>query len=87
MPAPRLLFLGSLLLTLSVVVPTFAQDDDDVVTVDSSIVVLNATVTDPDGRHVPGLKKAQFKILENGIEQEVSMFAAEDTPFAAVVLV
>jgi Ca-activated chloride channel family protein len=86
MPAPRLLFLGSLLLTLSVVVPTFAQDDDDVVTVDSSIVVLNATVTDPDGRHVPGLKKAQFKILENGIEQEVSMFAAEDTPFAAVVL-
>jgi hypothetical protein len=61
-------FLGVILLTFSISLTAFAQDDDDdVVSVDSSIVVLNATITDPDGRHVPGLKKSQFTVLENGI--------------------
>lgn len=64
----------------------FAQDDDDVVKVDSSIVVVNATITDGSGNHVSGLRQNLFSIFENGIEQEISFFAAEETPFAAVVL-
>ena len=63
-----------------------AQDDDDVVTVDSSIVVINATVTDGSGNHVSGLRQNQFSVFENGVEQEVGFFAAEETPFAAVIL-
>lgn len=63
-----------------------AQDDDDVVSVDSSLVVLNATITDPSGKHVAGLKQDQLTILENGSEQEIAFFAAEETPFAAVIL-
>lgn len=65
---------------------TTAQDEDTVVTVDSSIVVLNATITDASGKHVPGLRQNQFKVFENGVEQEISFFAAEETPFAAVIL-
>jgi Ca-activated chloride channel family protein len=72
------------LLTLSF--SAFAQVDDDVVTVDSSIVVVNATITDASGSHVPGLRQNQFTIFENGVEQEISFFAAEETPFAAVIL-
>src|SRR5215203_2098453 len=63
-----------------------AQNDDDVVTVDSSIVVINATITDASGNHVSGLRQNQFSVFENGVEQEVGFFAAEDTPFAAVIL-
>ena len=64
----------------------FAQDDDDVVTVDSSIVVINATITDASGSHVSGLRQEQFSIFENGVEQQIDSFAAAETPFAAVIL-
>src|SRR6187549_699063 len=64
-----------------------AQDDDEVVKVDSSIVVVNATITDGSGIHVSGIKQNQFSLFENGVEQEISFFAAEETPFAAVILI
>ena len=87
MPRVLSLFLASLFFILSFSVSAFAQDDEDnVVRVDSSTVVLNATITDAAGRHVSGLQQAQFTILENGVEQQISSFAAEDTPFAAVIL-
>ncbi|HVF29887.1 MAG TPA: VWA domain-containing protein [Pyrinomonadaceae bacterium] len=86
MPTPRFVFLA-VVLTVSFCLSAFAQDDENaVVTVDSSIVVLNATITDGAGRHVPGLAKSQFTVLEDGVEQEISTFTAEDTPFAAVIL-
>ena len=63
-----------------------AQDDNEVITVDSSIVLLNATILDRDGKPVTGLKKDQFKISESGVDQPITFFAAEETPFAAVIL-
>ena len=64
----------------------FAQDDD-VIKVDSSVVVMNASVTDPSGKAVAGLKEKQFTILEDGVEQKIASFSAENTPFAAVILI
>ena len=86
MPTRRSFFPTALLLILFISTPAFAQDDDDVVKVDSSIVVLNATITDAGGRHVSGLQRSQFTVLENGVEQEIATLAAEETPFAAVIL-
>src|ERR1043166_2107667 len=60
--------------------------DDDVIKVDSTFVVVNASVTDTNGTAVGGLKQKQFTVLEDGIEQKIASFGAEDTPFAAVVL-
>ena len=81
----RTSFLALLILTFSFAIG--AQGDDDVVTVDSSIVVVNATITDASGNHVSGIKQNQFSLFENGAEQEISFFAAEETPFAAVILI
>ena len=81
----RTSFLALLILTFSFAIA--AQGDDDVVTVDSSIVVVNATITDASGNHVSGIKQNQFSLFENGAEQEISFFAAEETPFAAVILI
>ena len=64
-----------------------AQDDDDIINVDSSVVVLNATITDVNGKSITGLKQTQFKVFEDGQEQKVDFFEAEKTPFAAVILV
>ncbi|MEP6900341.1 MAG: VWA domain-containing protein [Actinomycetota bacterium] len=64
---------------------SFAQDDDTI-KVESSIVVLNATITDAKGKPVGGLTQKQFQIFEDGKEQKVDFFAAEKTPFAAIIL-
>lgn len=61
--------------------------DDDFISVDSSMVVVNASVTDSSGKPVRNLVKAQFKVFEDGREQGISLFAAEEVPFAAVILI
>jgi len=83
--AARSLFLIAAIFTLPVVV-LGQTDEDDVLEVDSTLVVLNAAITDSNGRHVSGLLQRQFSVLENGIPQDISYFAAEETPFAAVIL-
>ncbi len=64
-----------------------AQDEDSVLRIDSSMVLLNATILDKSGKPVGGLKQNQFKVLEDGVEQTVISFSAEETPFAAVILI
>jgi Ca-activated chloride channel family protein len=64
-----------------------AQDqDDDVVRVNADLVVVNATVLDKDGKFISGLKRTDFQIFEDGTEQKVASFTAEETPFAAAIL-
>lgn len=67
----------------------FAQQDDDVVRVNTDLVVLNITVTDKSGQYVPGLKISDFTILEDGKEisaELISSFSVHESPFASVVL-
>jgi Ca-activated chloride channel family protein len=62
------------------------DDDDDVVRVNTDLVVVNVTVTDNTGKYARGLRRADFKLMEDGREQVVSSFGTEETPFAAAVL-
>lgn len=59
---------------------------DGEIRIDSSVVILNASIKNADGRNASGLKKDQFKIFEDGVEQHIEYFSAEETPFAAVIL-
>ena len=66
-----------------------SQQDDDVVRVNTDLVVLNLTVTDQGGQYVPGLRLSDFTIFEDGKQvsaQLVSSFSVHESPFAAVVL-
>jgi len=65
---------------------SLAQSDDEIVIVDSTIVLVNATILDKSGKTVGGLTEKQFKVFEDGVEQKIESFAAEETPFAAVIL-
>jgi Ca-activated chloride channel family protein len=62
------------------------SDDDEVVRVNTDLVVLNVTVADAGGKYAHGLKKTDFRLFEDGKEQSISSFSAEETPFAAAVL-
>ena len=64
----------------------FSQESETVESVDSSLVILNAKITDRSGRHVSGLGKQLFSVYEDGVKQTMEFFQAEETPFAAVIL-
>lgn len=64
-----------------------AQERDEPIRVDSTLVILNATVTDKGGRPLSGIKKGQVSVKEDGVAQAVEIFEAESTPFAAVILI
>ena len=60
--------------------------EDDVIKIDSSIVILSTTVRDAQNKPVTGLQRSQFKVFEDGIEQPIANFEAQESPFAAVIL-
>lgn len=60
--------------------------EEDVVRVDSELVVLNVTVTDKQRHYVHKLTRPDFKVLEDGREQPISLFSIEETPFAAAII-
>ena len=50
------------------------------------IVPVVTTVTDAQGRLVPGLEQGEFTILDNGKPQEITFFQNEVQPFTVVVM-
>lgn len=65
---------------------TKSQDDDEVVRVNTDLVILNVTVVDASGKFVHGLRSGDFKLLVDGKEQRITNLTSEETPFAAAVL-
>lgn len=66
--------------------PVFAQGDDDVIKVDSSIVRLNIGVADRKGRPITSLNKENFTLYEDGVKQDISRFEPTAAPFSVVMV-
>jgi VWFA-related protein len=61
---------------------------DDALKVDVSLVNVQLTVTDRHGRFVPGLKKEDFLVEEDGRRQEIRNFAREnELPLTLALLI
>ena len=54
--------------------------------VDSTLVLIPVTVTDPMNRFVTGLEKENFKLTEDKQPQEISQFSSEDAPLSVGVV-
>jgi VWFA-related protein len=61
--------------------------EDEVVRVNAALVTVPVTVLDRDGRFIPGLRKEDFRILEDGAEQEVGYFATVEQPFTVALII
>ena len=48
--------------------------------VDVNLALVNVTVTDPLNRLVTGLEKENFRVFEDGTEQEIVTLSSEDVP-------
>src|SRR5580700_321347 len=51
------------------------------------LVNVDVLVTTKDGQFVPGLKQGNFRILEDGVPQQVTHFNVSQAPITAVLLV
>src|ERR1041385_1042764 len=60
--------------------------EDEVVRVSTTLVTVPVGVLDRQGRFVPGLGKEQFRLFENGVEQEVAYFEGAEKPFTVALL-
>jgi Ca-activated chloride channel family protein len=54
--------------------------------VDVSLALVNVSVTDPLNRLVTGLDKDNFRVFEDGVEQEVVSMSSEDVPISIGVI-
>jgi VWFA-related protein len=50
--------------------------------IDTNMVLINVTVTDPLNRFVTGLEAENFKLFEDKSEQRIASFASEDAPLS-----
>lgn len=61
-------------------------DAGDIIRVSTTLVTIPVSVMDRDGRYVPNLQKEEFRIWEDGVEQEVAFFQSVDKPFSVVLM-
>ena len=63
-----------------------AQDDGEVVKIDTSLVTVPVRVIDRKGRFVGGLTKDNFKVFEDGAERDIAYFSSEQEPFTVALV-
>ncbi len=68
--------------------PTGPEEVDagDIIKVNTTLVTIPVSVMDRDGRYVPNLQKEDFRLWEDGVEQQVAFFSSVDKPFSVVLM-
>src|SRR5690348_11932311 len=61
--------------------------EGDTIRFDTALVTVPVAVMDRTGRYVPLLRRDQFRLLENGVEQKIAYFATTDSPFSVVLVI
>jgi VWFA-related protein len=67
--------------------PPPANDDDEVIKIETNLVTMPVSVLDRDGRFISGLQERDFKIFENGVEQKIDYFQSVEQPFTVILMI
>jgi VWFA-related protein len=60
--------------------------EGDVVRIDTNLVTVPVSVLDRDGRFISDLRREQFNVFENGVEQKIAYFEPTEKPFTVALL-
>lgn len=61
--------------------------EGDIVRVETTLVSIPVSVMDRNGKYIPNLRKEDFRIWEDGAEQQVAYFASVEAPFTVVLMI
>ena len=62
------------------------SDERAKISVNSNLVILPVTVKDRSGNMVPDLRRDEFRVFEDNVEQKIDVFTAEAFPLSMVIL-
>ena len=57
-------------------------DPEEVVRVETNLVNLQVRVVDRNNRPVPGVRQNEFRVFENGVEQQIEFVTTEEVPIS-----
>ncbi len=63
-----------------------AGDDGDVIKVNTQLVSVPVRVMDKKGRFIGGLSQDNFKVFEDGVEQDIALFSNEHQAFTVALV-
>jgi Ca-activated chloride channel family protein len=61
--------------------------EGDILRVNTTLVTVPVSVLDRNGKYVPNLRKEDFRIFEEGEEQDVAYFASVEKPFTVALVI
>lgn len=64
----------------------FAQDEDEVIRIETELINVPLTVTDKAGKPLLDLKRSNFTVFEDGKPQEIAEFSSTAAPFEVALL-
>ena len=66
--------------------PTEVREQVETVKIDTNLVMVPVAVTAADGRNVPDLRQNEFNVAEDGVKQQIALFATTRLPANVVLL-
>lgn len=63
-----------------------AQEREQAIKIESTLVSVPVTVSDRSGRYLSGLKAGDFTLYRDGVKQPISFFSAEEEPLNVALL-
>ncbi|HEX8071514.1 MAG TPA: VWA domain-containing protein [Pyrinomonadaceae bacterium] len=60
---------------------------DEIVRVNTTLVTLPVSVMDRDGKYLPDIRREEFRVYEEGVEQELTYFATVEKPFTVALVI
>jgi Ca-activated chloride channel family protein len=66
--------------------PRPSGKSDEVIRIDTDLVTVPVRISDKNGRPIPDVQQSEFRIIENGVEQQVAYFQNENQPFTVALM-
>src|SRR6266508_1959883 len=85
-PARPILFICLLALWFPNASAVKAQQPEDVITTNTSLVQLNVGVVDRQGHAITTLSQTDFTVYEDGVRRPIQHFESTEAPFSLVIL-
>lgn len=67
--------------------PRRTREDEEVIKIETNLVTTPVSVLDRNGRFIAGLRKRDFTIFDNDVQQTIAHFQSEETPFLLMLMI
>jgi Ca-activated chloride channel family protein len=68
-------------------VPAESDVEGETLRVETNLITIPVSVFDRNGLYIPGLTQKNFKIFEDGVEQDIAYFGTSEKPFTVALVI